>query len=353
MGKPIRINDRLIGLDHPCYIIAEMSANHNKDYQKAKNLIKIAKECRVNAVKIQTYTPDTLTIDCHNEYFRIESGPWKGQTLYELYEKAYMPWEWQADLKKYADSIGITLFSTPYDESAVDFLEKLNISAYKIASFEIIDIPLIKYIASKGKPVIISTGMASQEEISLAVKTAEEQGNHDIVLLKCTSAYPASPEEMNLVNIKSLADSFNAIPGLSDHSLDPLVPVIAVAMGAKVIEKHFIQSRSEDGPDVRFSLEPQELEKLVKDVRMAESAIGRTGFRLAQKEKENIIFRRSLFVVEDVPEGAVFTSRNIRSIRPGHGMPPVHLNEVIGKKAKRVVKKGTPLQWDLIQDAGK
>jgi pseudaminic acid synthase len=348
MMKNIKIDNKMIGPDYPCYIIAEMSANHNQDFEKAKNLIEIAKECGSDAVKMQTYTPDTLTIDCNNEFFRIKDGPWKGQTLYELYKKAYMPWDWQADLKKYADEIGITLFSTPFDKTAVDFLEKIGVAAYKIASFEVVDIPLIRYVASKGKPVIVSTGMASNEEIELAVKTIKEQGNNDIILLKCTSAYPAKIEEMNLSNIRLLSETFEVIAGLSDHSMDERVAMAAVSIGAKVIEKHVTISRSDGGPDISFSLEPNEFKKMVENIRVVEKAIGNSGLEPTQGEKENIIFRKSIFVADDIKRGERFTEKNIRCIRPGHGLNPKYYEEILGQKVSKDLKRGSPLTWDCI-----
>lgn len=342
--KKIILDGRPIGNDEPAYIIAEISANHDHDLKMTMRMVRMAKECGADAVKLQTYTPDTMTLDSDSRYFRINKGPWKGQTLYELYKKAYMPWEWQRSLKKYADSIGITLFSTPFDKSAVDFLEKLKVPAYKIASFELVDIPLIRYAALKGRPVILSTGMASLEEIRLAVRTVRETGNDKIILLKCASSYPAKPEEMNLSAIRRLSDEFRAVAGLSDHSLKSDIALAAVCLGAKVIEKHFTLSRRTKGPDSAFSVEPGELKDLIRRIRDTEKAIGRPVFRMTREEKKSLIFRRSVFAVQDIKKGERLTEKNIRVIRPGSGMKPLYYQKILGKKAGKNIKAGTPLR---------
>lgn len=346
--KTITIGNKTIGKGHPCFIIAEISANHNQDFNKAKRLIELAIQCGVDAVKLQTYTPDTMTLNCENDFFKIKEGPWRGQTLYELYKKAYTPWEWQADLKRYADGLGIQLISTPFDRTAVDFLESINIPAYKIASFELVDIPLIKYIASKKKPVILSTGMGSLADIELAVKTIKEQGNDNIILLKCTSDYPAIPQDMNLLNIKLLEDIFNVVPGLSDHSLFYEVAVAAVAIGAKVIEKHFTEKRSDGGPDAHFSLEAEELNNLVRSIRTTEQAVGHNHFSMTPGEMKNKMFRRSIFASNKIRQGDVFSPDNIRCVRPGNGLHPKYYEMIIGKKAKKEIKFGEPINWSQI-----
>ena len=332
-----------------CFIVAELSANHNQDYNLAIESIKAAVKAGADAVKIQTYTADTITIDCNNKYFKIKQGTlWDGKTLYELYKEAYTPWEWQFDLNKVTVESGLIFFSTPFDKSAVDFLEDLNVPIYKIASFEISDIPLIKYIASKGKPVIISTGIAELKDIEDAVNACREAGNNDIALLKCTSAYPAPIEEANLKTIPDLAERFGVIAGLSDHTLGSSSAIAAVALGAKIIEKHFILDRKLGGPDSSFSMEPHEFADMVKSIREVEKAFGEIKYDLSEKVKNNRIFARSLFVVNDIKAGEIFTSENIRSIRPGYGLHPKYIYEIIGKRAKKDIKKGTPLNWELI-----
>jgi pseudaminic acid synthase len=348
MSNQIKIADRFIGEGSPCFIVAEISANHNQSFDKAKNLVRLAKESGADAVKLQTYTPDTMTINCDNEYFTISEGPWKGQILYDLYKKAYTPWEWQADLKKYADEIGIILFSTPFDSTAVDFLEKIDIPVYKIASFELVDTPLLEYVASKGKPVILSTGMATEEEISLAVNTIQKKGV-DLILLKCTSDYPAVPESMNLRSMQKIKELWNVPVGLSDHSMSPEVVIAAVAQGAVMIEKHFIENRDFGGPDAHFSMEPEELTALVNQIRIVEKSLGTTTLGITKSEENNLIFRRSLFAVKDIGKGEVFSKENMRSIRPGYGLAPRYYNEILGKRAIINIKSGSPLTWDLIE----
>ena len=349
MQKQIKINGRKIGRGTPVYVVAEMSANHNKSFEQAVKIIEAAKRAGADAVKLQTYTPDTITINCDNKFFRITDTIWKGKNLYDLYEEAYTPWEWQPRLKKIADDLNIHLFSAPFDHSAVDFLEKMHVPAYKIASFENIDIPLIEKVAKTGKPVIISTGMASLGEIEDAVETIRKTGNDQIALLKCTSAYPASAEEMNLKTISHLSDTFNVPVGLSDHTLGIEVPITSIALGACIVEKHFTLSRSIRGPDSTFSLEPEEFRQMVNSIRIAEKSLGNIRFGFSEDESKSIIFRRSLFVVADIKAGEKFTSENVRSIRPGQGLSPKYLKEILGAVASRNISKGTPLYWNLIK----
>ena len=349
MTTTIKMAGRRVGQGHPTFIIAEMSANHGGKLEHAVRVIEAAKECGADAVKIQTYTPDTLTIPCSKPDFQIgKDSLWAGRTLYDLYAEAFTPWEWQPRLKEVADDLGIICFSTPFDPKAVDFLENLNMPAHKIASFELVDTPLVEYIARTGKPAIMSTGMASLEEIDIAVKAFFATGNRQLALLKCTSAYPAAPEEMNLCTIPHLAEAFGVPAGLSDHTMGTAVPVAAVALGACIVEKHFCLSRSEGGPDSAFSMEPDDLRQLVKDIRMAEAAVGKVCYAVTEKEEQNRIFRRSLYVVKDVRKGDVFTAENVRSIRPGFGMPPKYLHEVLGRKATEDIERGTPMNWGLV-----
>jgi pseudaminic acid synthase len=349
MKSFINIVDRLIGTGYPVYIIAEISANHRQQFDEAVKLVEAAKEAGADAAKLQTYTPDTMTIRCNAPEFRISGEtPWDGKTLYDLYAEAYMPWEWQPKLKKLADDLGIDLFSTPYDKAAVDFLEDMGVPVYKVASFEIVDIPLIEYIASKGKPMIISTGMATLAEIDEAVQAARKAGASQIALLKCTSVYPAPPEEMNLCTIPDLAKKFRVPVGLSDHTMGISVPVAAVALGACIVEKHFTLSRSTPSPDTAFSLEPQEFKAMVEAIRTAEKALGEVNYEATEQEAKNRIFRRSLFVVKDMKAGEIFTEENVRSIRPGYGLAPKHLKEVLGRRAAQDIQKGTPLSRELI-----
>lgn len=332
------------------FIIAEMSANHGHDINIAKKTIKAAKEAGADAIKLQTYTADTITIDCNNEYFQVKQGTiWDGRTLYDLYNEAYTPWEWHEELMDYAQELNIICFSSPFDNTAVDLLENLNVPAYKVASFEITDIPLIEYIASKGKPIIISTGIATLGEIDDAVQACRRVGNDRIILLKCTSAYPAKIEDANLLTIKNLRETFNVEVGLSDHTLGVTVPAVSVALGARVIEKHFILDKSIGGPDASFSLDKEEFKLLVDSVRNAEKALGSVDYELTDKKLKSRAFSRSLFVVKDIKEGEVITEENIRSIRPGYGLPPKYTKDVLGKIATREVKKGTPVSWDIIR----
>lgn len=332
----------------PVFIIAEISANHGHDFNRAVLLIKKAKRCGADAVKFQAYTPDTMTIDCHNKYFKIKHPKWGGQTLYQLYKKAYTPWSWFKKLKKIADDLGILFFSTAYDKTSVDFLEELNVPLHKIASFELVDLPLIEYVAKTKKQLILSTGMGTFSEIEEAVNTAKKAGAKDIILLKCVSSYPAKPEEMNLKTIPHMKKRFNCSVGLSDHTLEMSVSIAAVSLGAQVIEKHLTLSREIETPDSFFSIEPQELQVLVKNVRITEEALGKVQYRLTKGENESRIFRRSLFAVKDIKSGESFTEKNVRSIRPGHGLHPKFLKEIFGKKAKRYIKRGTTLTWKAI-----
>lgn len=343
------INNRVIAPDSPTYIIAELSANHNGSYEQAVALVQAAKESGADAFKLQTYTADTLTIQSGREYFRIGGGTlWDGRTLYDLYQEGHMLWEWQPRLKKVADELGITLFSSPFDNTAVDFLEAMNVPAYKIASPEIVDLPLIERIAKTGKPLIISTGMATLAEIDESLQTARAAGATQIALLHCVSAYPAPPEEMNLRTIPHLAQAFGVPVGLSDHTAGIAAPVTAVALGACLIEKHLTLSRSHSGLDSEFSLEPHEFKAMVSAVRTAEQALGKISYELSEHEKATRVFRRSLFVVENMQAGETFTADNVRSIRPGHGLSPRYLNQVVGRRAARNIERGTPLQWDFL-----
>ena len=350
MTRLLEINGRCIGPGYSTYIIAEMSANHNQDFNQAVKIIEAAKEAGADAVKLQTYTPDTLTIDCDNEYYRIGKGTiWEGRNLYDLYSEAYMPWEWQPRLKEIAAEMGLDLFSTAYDGTAVDFLEDMNVPAYKIASFEIVDLPLIRRVAQTGKPIIMSTGMATLAEIDEAVRTARAAGCSQLALLKCTSAYPAPPEEMNLHTIPHMAEAFGVPVGLSDHTLGIAVPVAAVALGACMVEKHFTLSREIPGPDSAFSLEPHEFKAMVEAIRTVEKALGKVHYGVSEREARSRVFRRSLFVVKDVKAGEMFTEENVRSIRPGHGLPPKYLIEVLGRRAVRDIERGTPMSWGLVR----
>ncbi|WP_291857685.1 pseudaminic acid synthase [Marinilabilia sp.] len=337
-------------LNERCLIIAELSANHGHDINIAIETVKAAKRAGADAIKLQTYTPDTITIDCDNDYFKIKGGTiWDGRTLYELYNDAFLPWEWHEKLFQVASEEGLLCFSSPFDKSAVDFLEQFNPPAYKIASFEITDIPLIEYTATKGRPIIISTGIADLADIQLAVETCRKVENNKIILLKCTSSYPASLEEANLATIPNLAETFNVVSGLSDHSLGFIAPVVAVSLGAKVIEKHFILDKSIGGPDASFSLDEKEFTKMVAAARQAEKAVGKVSYELTEKDKSSRKFSRSLFVVKDIRIGEPFTEENIRSIRPGYGLHPKYLKTVKGKVAKENILKGTPLNSNHIE----
>jgi len=345
----IRINGRRVGPGSPVYIVAEMSANHGQNFEQAIKIVEAAKDAGADAIKLQTYTPDTLTIDCNNEYFRIGKGTiWEGRTLYDLYKEAFTPWEWQPKLKIIANDLGMDLFSTPFDKTSVDFLEKMDVPAYKISSFELVDIPLIQYIAKTGKSIIMSIGMSTLSEIEEAVQAARDAGATQIALLKCTSAYPAPPEEMNLRTIPDLIEKFNLPVGVSDHTLSIAVPVAAVTLGACIVEKHFTLSRDIPGPDSAFSLEPHEFKAMVEAIRVTEKAIGQIRYELTEQEVANKRLRRSLFVVKDMKAGDVIRKDCVQSIRPGYGLNPSCLNSVLGKTINRDIKKGSPLTWDLI-----
>lgn len=344
----ITIQNRTIGHGHPTYIIAEISANHHQNLEMAMQMVRAAHEAGADAVKLQTYTPDTLTIDSDKPYFQIKGTLWAGKNLYNLYQEAYMPWEWHAPLKQLAEDLKIALFSTPFDPTAVAFLEQLDMPAYKVASFEVIDLPLLQRIAATQKPIIMSTGMADLAEIDEAVRTVRTAGNNELALLKCTSAYPSPPEEMNLRTIPHLAEAFQTPVGLSDHTLGIAVPVAAVALGACIVEKHFTLSRDIPGPDSAFSLEPHEFRAMVEAIRTTEKALGRVYYGVSDQEAKSRIFRRSLFVVKNIRAGEVFTAEHVRSIRPGHGLPPKFIHEIIGKRAAKDIERGTPLSWDLV-----
>lgn len=349
MKPDFEIKNKKVGCIDPVFIIAELSANHNQNFDNAVKLIKEAKKAGADAVKLQTYTPDTITINCSNEYFQIKQGTiWDGKTLYDLYKEAYTPWEWQPKLKEIAENEGLICFSTPFDKTAVDFLEDMDVPAYKVASFEITDTPLIEYIASKGKPVIISTGIATLSDIEEAINACKRMNNNQIALLKCTSEYPSPLEEINLKTIPNMIETFKTIVGLSDHTLGISVPIAAVALGAKIIEKHFTLSRAMGGPDAAFSLEPEEFKQMVKSIREVEKALGDVSYELSEKIKKSREFSRSLFVVKDIKKGDIFTKENVHSIRPGFGLHPKYYKDVLGKKATKDIKKGTPLNWDLI-----
>lgn len=332
-----------------CFIIAELSANHGHSLETALATVHSAKACGADAIKIQTYTADTITLDCDNEYFQINQGTiWDGTTLHKLYQQAYTPWEWHAAIQAEARKEGLVFFSTPFDTSAVDFLETLDVPLYKIASFEITDIPLIEYTASKGKPMIISTGIATLADIDAAVQACRRVGNHDITLLKCTSSYPAPVEEANLLTIPNMKQTFGVEVGLSDHTLGEAVAMAATALGARVIEKHFILDRTLGGPDASFSMTPDEFAHMVEGVRQVEAALGNVSYHLNDKTLQNRKFARSLFVCEDMKAGDAFTSRNVRSIRPADGLAPVHLPSLLGRRASQDIQAGTPLAWSLI-----
>lgn len=344
----MKIGNREIGNGHPTYIIAEMSANHAGDIERAKEIIHAAKEAGADCIKIQTYTPDTITIDCDLPYFHISDGTWSGENLYQLYQKAFTPWEWQRELKEEADKLQIDFFSSPFDNTAVDFLEEIGVEFYKIASFELVDIPLIEYVASKKKPIIMSTGMATLAEIDEAVAAVRRQGNDDLALLRCASAYPAITDEMNLRTMQNMKETFGVPVGLSDHSMGAVGAVTAVALGASIIEKHFCLDRAIENPDSSFSMNPSEFKQMVKDVRQAEMAIGCVKYGPTRQEMGNLQFRRSIFCVKDIKKGEKITRDNVRIIRPGYGLVPKYYNEIMGQKALQDIRRGTPLQFDMI-----
>lgn len=340
------IGNYKIGAESPVFIIAELSANHNGSLETALETVRAAKRAGADCIKLQTYTADTITIDSRKDDFMIKGTIWEGKNLHDLYKEAYTPWEWHAEIMKVAEEEGLICFSSPFDPTSVDFLEELNVPAYKIASFEITDIPLIEYVASKGKPVIISTGIATMEDIELALDACHRMGNRDIALLKCTSSYPAPIEEANIVMVKDLAENFKVITGLSDHTMGATVPLVATCFGAKIIEKHFILDRSIGGPDASFSMDEKEFTEMVKAVREAEKAIGQVDYTLTEKQIKGRDFSRSLYVVEDIKSGEILTPKNIRSIRPGFGLHPKYYHQVLGKTAKQDLEKGTALSFE-------
>jgi N-acetylneuraminate synthase len=346
MNSHLSINGRRIGPGEPVYVIAELSANHNQCLERAVELVQAAKAVGADAVKLQTYTPDTMTIACAKDYFRIPPGsPWAGRILHDLYAEAYTPWEWLPQLQQVAERSGLDLFSTPFDRAAVEFLEPIGVPAFKIASFEMVDLALIERVARTGRPLILSTGMCTLAEIDEAVGTARGAGADEIALLKCTSAYPAAPEDMHLRTLPHLAETFGVPVGISDHSLGISAAVAAVTLGASIVEKHFTLSRSQPGPDSGFSLEPAEFRAMVDAVREAQRALGSVCYGVTEAEARSRVFRRSLFVVNDIAAGEVFTPQHVRSIRPGHGLHPRYLGEVIGRRAAVAIERGTPLAW--------
>jgi len=350
MASQIKIGGRSVGVGAPAYIVAELSANHNQSVEQAVRIIQAAKNAGADAVKLQTYTADTITMRSEKEYFRITGGTlWDGRILHDLYQEAFTPWEWQPKLKQVAEDLGMHLFSSAFDESAVGFLEEMNVPAHKVASFELVDVGLIRKMSRTGKPLIMSTGMASEAEIAEAVQAALGAGAIGIVLLKCTSAYPALPEESNLLAIPELARRFDCPAGLSDHTMGVAVPVAAVALGACIIEKHICLKRSDGGPDSAFSLEPEEFKAMVDAVRTAQKALGSPLFGPSKAEANSLRFRRSLFVVEDVKRGEMFTRENVRSIRPADGLHPRHLDEILGQRAAYHIERGTPLRWTMVE----
>jgi pseudaminic acid synthase len=344
----IEIDRRKIGADYPPYIIAELSANHNGDINRAFKILEMAKECGADAIKIQTYTQDTLTIDCDKEDFKIKGGLWDNRTLYDLYTEAHMPWEWHKPLFDKAASLGLTIFSSPFDNSAVDLLEELGAPAYKIASFEAIDIPLIKYVAKTGKPMIISTGMANEEEIKEAVDAAQSAGCNQLIILHCVSGYPAPSNDYNLATITDMRERFGLLTGLSDHTIDNTTAIASVALGACLIEKHVTLDRNGGGADDSFSLEEPELFQLCRDSEIAWEALGRVNYERKESEKGNLVFRRSLYAISDIKKGEMLTHNNVRSIRPGYGLPPKYFQKVLGAEAKISIARGTPLSFNLL-----
>lgn len=349
MREKIQIGNRYVGEGEPVFVVAEMSANHLQDYDRAEAIIRAAKEAGADAVKLQTYTADTITLDCDNEYFQITQGTiWDGRTCYDLFKEAYTPWEWQPKLKKLANELGMECFSAPFDFTAVDFMEEMKMPAYKIASPEIWDIPLIRKVARLGKPIIMATGLAYLEDIERAVRTCREEGNEQIILLKCTATYPAPYEDMNLKVIPHMAETFDCLTGLSDHSMGTAVAVAGVAKGAVMVEKHLTLSRADGGPDGAFSMEPAEFKRMVDEIRIVEKALGKVTYRLTEKQERSREEGQSLFVTADMKKGEVFTAENMRSIRPGFGVAPRYYEEILGKRARCDISRGTPLNWEHI-----
>ena len=346
----LKIDGRAIGSDQPPYIIAELSANHNGSLERALQTIDAAHQAGADAIKLQTYTADTMTIDCDREEFMIKGGLWSGYKLHDLYRWAETPFEWHEAMFTHARKLGMTVFSTPFDESAVDLLEQLDAPAYKIASFEITDLPLIRYVARTGKPMIMSTGMATEEEIAEAVEAGRSAGCKELVLLHCISSYPAPMDQANLLQIAELGRRFDVVPGLSDHTLGTTASVAAVALGACVIEKHFTLSRADKGPDSEFSIEPDELKRLCQDTHDAWQALGQVGYDCQPAEAGSKVFRRSIYFVRDLPAGSVIGPEDIRRIRPGMGLSPKHFDDLLGKRLKAAVDRGNPTQWDLFEE---
>jgi len=344
----VHIGETAIGAACRVYLVAEMSANHGQSFEHAARIVEAARAAGADAVKLQTYTADTITVDCDNPCFRIKGTLWEGRTLHDLYTEACTPWEWQPKLKQVANDLGMDLFSSPFDPTAVEFLQSMDVPAYKVASFEIVDLPLLRLLARTGKPVIMSTGMATLAEIDEAVRALRDAGCAELALLKCTSAYPALPDEMNLRTIPHLMQAFDVPVGLSDHTLGIAVPVAAVALGACIVEKHFTLSRSDRSPDSAFSLEPHEFKAMVDAVRTVEAALGRVSYEPTTHERASRLFRRSLFLVKDIKKGEPFTEENVRSIRPACGLAPKHLTGILGRMAARDIPYGTPLHWDLV-----
>lgn len=349
MNKNFKIGQRTISETSPAFIVAEISANHNQDYSRAVEIIHAAKEAGADAVKLQTYTADTITIDCDDECFQINEGTiWDGTTLYKLYQEAYTPWEWQPRLMEEANKLGLECFSSPFDFTSVDFLEEMKVPAYKIASYEINDIPLIRKIAKLHKPMIFATGIAYPEDIQRALSVCKEEGNEDIILLKCVSSYPTPYEAVNLRVIPTLAKTYDCLAGISDHTMGSIVSAGSIPLGAKMVEKHMTLRRADGGPDSAFSMEPEEFKKMVDEIRILEKALGSSEYVLTDTQKLEHEGSRSLFVVKDIQPGEILTPDNIRSIRPGNGLHTMYYEEVLGKKAKGFLKKGTPLAWELI-----
>lgn len=349
MNKEIKIGNHIISETSPTFIIAEMSANHLMDFDRAVAIMQAAKDAGADAIKLQTYTPDTITLDCDAPCFQITQGTiWDGTTLHKLYQTAYTPWEWQPKLKKLAEEMGLIFFSSPFDLSSIDFLEEMDVPVYKIASFEATDIPFIRKIARIGKPIIMSTGISYLEDLELALRTCREEGNEDVILLKCTSAYPSPYEDINLKTIPSMKEVFDCLVGLSDHTMGSAVAGAGVALGAKVVEKHLTLSREDGGADAAFSMEPAEFKEMVDNIRMIEKALGKVTYDLTAKQKKSREHSRSLFVARDMKAGEVFTPENLRSVRPFNGLHTKYYEELLGKKVKKDVKLGTPMSWELV-----
>lgn len=349
MNKEIKIQNHIISESSPTFVIAEMSANHLFDFDRAVKIMEAAKDSGADAIKIQTYTPDTITLDCDDPCFQITQGTiWDGTTLHKLYQTAYTPWEWQPELKKIAEEMGLVFFSSPFDFTSIDFLEEMDIPVYKVASFEITDIPFIKKIALTGKPVIMSTGIAYMSDIELALRTCKEAGNENVILLKCTSAYPAPYEDINLKTIPSMKEIFDCVVGLSDHTMGSAVAGAGVALGAKVVEKHLTLSRADGGADAAFSMEPQEFKEMVDNIRKIEKAVGKVTYDLTDKQRAEREHSRSLFIAKDMKAGDVFTPENLRSVRPANGLHTKHYEELLGKKIAKDAKLGTPMSWELV-----